>query len=226
MRAWSTAALGLLGVILEECFRWAFDHFLWDWLIQFFETTWHFKEAELIASISSYVVPIVGAALCIIAIYWLLRHEMAKGQIPLATHPLGANRYMTAHEALHYLADESAWGKSTSHYADRRRYAVTDKLVTTKKVPLLEAPEEFKRVAEQGAIKAVGILNGQAVQIPETYWALATLDPTNRDGGTMATTRHPVPIYEKVIISQEDIERAWPRSWSLWPFSRKRRHSR
>jgi hypothetical protein len=52
-----------------------------------------------------------------------------------------------------------------------------------RKTTLLEAPAEFKRIAQQGGIHAVGRLNGvgQHIPIPDTYWMSATLTPL-RDG--------------------------------------------
>jgi len=69
--------LGLTGIL-----RWAFDHFMWDWLVILLEEKWNLKEAELIALVSSYVIPAVGAIICLMAIYLLLRYEFATRGTP------------------------------------------------------------------------------------------------------------------------------------------------
>ena len=87
------------------------------------------------------------------------------------------------------------------------------------KIPLLEAQAEFKRIAEQGHIHAIGRLDGggQHVQIPETYWMSATLNhfsPENPEiSETTPAVANPdgIPIYKNVKILQSDVERIWPR---------------
>jgi hypothetical protein len=79
---------------------------------------------------------------------------------------IDSNRYMTSYEALHYLADDSEWGDQIRQYVGEM-----DK-ITIRKNPLLEAPSEFKRIAEQGKLETLGRLNGDGphVPIPATYW--------------------------------------------------------
>ena len=92
-------------------------------------------------------------------------------------------------------------------------------MISARKIPLLEAQVEFKRVAEQGTIHVIGKLNGvgQHVPIPETYWMSATLNPfslNNRDiSETMPSVPNPngIPVYMNVKILRSDVERLWPR---------------
>jgi len=218
--------IGIVGFVLWGIFWWAFDHFVWDTLIWFLEDRWHFREATLIASGLSYVIPLGGALLCIIIIYRLARAHVVSSaqwqqQPRTATTSSGnVHPHMTAYEVIHYLADDSAWGRQTARYAevDRRMGMII------RKNPLLEAPGEFKRIAEYRNIKAIGRLNGigQHVQIPETYWTVATLDCLHLDNKeisrTMVAAPRPdhIPIYEDVRISRKDVERAWPKAWSLF----------
>jgi hypothetical protein len=57
--------IGIVAVFFVGVLNWAFDHFLWDWFTNFLEVKWHLKEATLIASISSYVVPVLIVAACV-----------------------------------------------------------------------------------------------------------------------------------------------------------------
>src|SRR6202030_639647 len=70
-----------VGLLLTAILHWAFDHFLWDWLIQFLEVRWHFGEATLIASVSSYIIPLLIVVSCVVALYWLLRQDIAAKQV-------------------------------------------------------------------------------------------------------------------------------------------------
>jgi hypothetical protein len=123
---------------------------------------------------------------------------------PASTFPqvmeIDSNRYMTAYEALHYLADDSEWGDQIRQYIDEM-----DK-ITIRKNPLLEAPSEFKRIAEQGKIETIGRLNGDGphVPIPATYWMSAILVLKDRE------ISESIPAVKDIKIVRADVERAWP----------------
>jgi len=162
---------------------------------------------------------VAGAAIIGYAIYQRSQPEpigvanqtTRRGEAFPINHPNTDSRYMTAYEALHYLADDSDWGNQT------RKYISADGM---RKNVLLEAPVEFQRAAQHGGIHAVGRLNGigQHVPIPETFWMTATLGPfsrLNRDISDTTPTvpnRDGLPRYESVMIVREDVERTWPRS--------------
>jgi hypothetical protein len=121
-----------------------------------------------------------------------------------------APHYMTAYEAIHYLADESEWGdgiRSLSDPQERRNGIVFGTLA------------EWKRVAEQGNIRAFGILNGVglAVPIPDIYWISATINAFSIDNPsisqTMPVAPNPdgIPVYKNVRILRADVEGAWPK---------------
>jgi hypothetical protein len=131
---------------------------------------------------------------------------------PTSTEP--AQGYMTAYEVIHYLADDSEWGNET------RQYVGADGM---RKSALLDAPAEFKRVAEQGTIRAVGRLSnvGQHTPITCTYWISATLHPFslyNREiSETIPSVPNPdgIPVYHSVRLIRADVVRLWPRCTTI-----------
>ena len=158
--------------------------FIWHWLGKLWEhamLTWvdeqvgrllgfHTPEASTVVS---WVVPgFLGfATLLLYHVFWdrsfKARLVRSAGLVPprLAStfsQAIGSNRYMTSYEVLHYLADDLAWGDQIRHYVGKMGN------ITIRKSPLIEAPSEFKRVAEQGKIEAIGRLdgNGPHVLIP------------------------------------------------------------
>jgi hypothetical protein len=74
-----------------------------------------------------------------------------------------------------------------------------------KKNVLLEAPGEFKRLAEQGKFRAVGRLNGagQHVPIPETYWISAVLSPFSLNNQEISEAIPAVPNPDKIPTYKE-----------------------
>ena len=127
---------------------------------------------------------------------------------------LDTNRYMTVYEVINYLADDSEWGERTRRTRTRLD-EVPDGMKTN---PRLVAQNEFKTIAERGAIHAIGRLNGEGghVDIPEKYWLSATIYPFslhNPDiSQTMPAVPNPdgIPVYKDVRIIRADVVRAWP----------------
>ena len=120
------------------------------------------------------------------------------------------NRYMTAYEALHYLADDLEWGDQI------RQYVKETERFTFRKNPLLKSQSEFKRIAEQGKIEATGRINGEGphVLIPATYWMSAILVLSNNLATSESAPAVPnpdgIPQYKDIKIVRADVERAWP----------------
>lgn len=120
---------------------------------------------------------------------------------------------MTAYETIHYLADDSKWGNALKNAP-----SVPNGTLNMRKMPLLEAWGEFKRIAEQGHIHAIGRLGGVGphVPIPEIYWMSAILHQSSLDNPalseTMPSVANPdgIPIYKDVRILRADVERIWP----------------
>jgi hypothetical protein len=118
----------------------------------------------------------------------------------------------------HYIADKSEFGNQIRQYRGQQYVPVVGHMIPMGKNALLEAQSEFKRVAADGIVRAIGRLEGagEHVQIPETYWMSAGLSPFSRDNpgisATMATVYNPdgIPTYSDVRIVRADVERAWP----------------
>ena len=136
------------------------------------------------------------------------------GEVPTLPRPEEPSRYMTAYEVIHHLSDHSEWGERIRRI--RTRFDVVPEGMMTN--PLLVAQNEFKTIAERGAIQAIGRLNGEGthVDIPENYWLSATIYPFslhNPDiSQTMPAVPNPdgIPVYKDVRILRTDVERAWP----------------
>lgn len=207
--------------------------FIWHWIGKLGEhamLTWvdeqigrllgfHTPQASTVAS---WVVPaFLGfATLLLYHVFWNRFYKASlvrsTGLVPprlASTFPqameIDSNRYMSAYEALHYLADDSEWGDQIRRYIDEM-----DK-ITIRKNPLLEAPSEFKRIAEQGKIESLGRLNGDGphVPIPATYWMSAILVLKDREiSESIPAVRNPegIPRYKDIKIVRADVELAWP----------------
>jgi hypothetical protein len=55
--------------VLSGVIYWLLDHFLYSWLVQYLGVTFDIKEANVIASVSSYVIPAFLSAVIIWAVY-------------------------------------------------------------------------------------------------------------------------------------------------------------
>ena len=153
---------------------------------------------------------IFGVLSIVIAFYWeKLIPPRLRSKMESPENNSEALRFMTAYEVVHYMADESRWGETVRNYADNG----------IKKVVLLEAPVEFKRIAELGKIQAIGRLNnvGSHVEIPNIFWMSSILNWAvlgNRHlSETMPAVPNPIgiPIYTDVRIPKFEVELAWPR---------------
>jgi hypothetical protein len=79
------------------------------------------------------------------------------GEVLMLPRPEEPSRYMTAYEVIHHLSDASEWGERTRRI--RTRFDVVPEGMMTN--PLLVAQNEFKTIAERGAIHAIGRLNAR-----------------------------------------------------------------
>lgn len=151
----------------------------------------------------------------VVAFYW---EKLIPGRFRPA-FVSDTQRYMTAYEVIHYLADDSKRGHQVRHGPSAQVWTNRFGTINVRKIPLLEAQAEFKRIAEQGHIHAIGRLDGggQQVQIPETYWMSATLNHFSLENPEISETTPAVanpdgiPNYKNVKILQSDVERIWPR---------------
>ena len=63
------ALFSIAWAVLSGAIYWLLDHFLYSWLVQYLGITFDIKEANVIASISSYVIPALLSAVTIWAVY-------------------------------------------------------------------------------------------------------------------------------------------------------------
>lgn len=124
--------------------------------------------------------------------------------------------YMTAYEALHYMADQSAWGSSVRESASTQNI-IGHGDVTMKRIPIYEACFVFSKGARESKIEVLGRLggNGPHVQIPHTDWLTIgidnnTLKMRQTSQTTSITPTGTVPLYTDLQIRRGDVYRVWP----------------
>lgn len=135
---------------------------------------------------------------------WFLRRQSIQS-LPDATVPISG--YLTAHDAVHYLADESQWG-SQREASDA----------------LLLAPQEFKEKASEGRISVYGFSSKTKLHelIPKTHWMSYGLDlstiyfpESQRETKTVPASYElglPAPAYSDLNIVAADVYQVWPHS--------------
>jgi hypothetical protein len=92
--------IGVLWSLLGLAIWWILDHALFDWFVHYLEDKWDFKEATLIASISSYVIPAIVSAIIIAIVYRLGQHELGS----TVDNP---EPYMSVSDAIDYIVNDS-----------------------------------------------------------------------------------------------------------------------
>ncbi len=124
-------------------------------------------------------------------------------------------RYITAAEAIAYIADESEWGV-------RLRAAPPD-AAGMRQPPRFAAIEEFVRAARDGEIIVFGRLDrtGEHRPISQQYWLYASVDPGSaltpeRLAVTISTSpyleqRERFTRYDALTVEQRKVFRVWPR---------------
>ena len=119
--------------------------------------------------------------------------------------------YMTAADAIRYIADKSGW--AAPHAGGIPQH------------PRFAAIEEFVRAARDGQIHVIGRLNrtGSHQLIPQLYWIGATIDPEsiftpNQAGSTESTNprRDGFVYYGDLHVERVETFRVWPRSPHAW----------
>jgi hypothetical protein len=145
--------------------------------------------------------------------------KLALGKEPIEKTPeLGG--YMTAGEAIRYIAEESEWGI-------RLRSFVTESGMRL--VPRFAAAEEFARAARAGEISVRGRASrgGEHQQISELYWLNATVDPASilspsQAGATSSASpdrdeRERFVPYDALGVKRSEVDRIWPRPSQSMP---------
>ena len=125
--------------------------------------------------------------------------------------------YMSAYQAVHYIADESQWG------ATRNAQVSED---GTRRNALIDAPSEFQSRAAEGKVKVFGASpeTGRHELIPKTHWMsygldLSTVYKPDAAGRTTPATfeagfhgaRDGKHRYSDLKIEAADVRRVWPR---------------
>jgi hypothetical protein len=121
--------------------------------------------------------------------------------------------YLTANQAIHYIADESQWG------ASKAREVTSEGL---RKNVLLEAPEEFRQRAAEGKVRVYGAspTTHEHALIDKTHWMTFQLDHASifredAEGKTeMAGFEggfYGRPGHTLLQIEAEDVYRTWPK---------------
>jgi hypothetical protein len=135
------------------------------------------------------------------------------------------SKYMSAYEALHYIANDSCWGKRlrtvTSVIEDD-----SHKGAILKKNPIFDAFSEFSRGASESNIEVLGRKdgNGPPVHIPQTDWLVIGIDHNTlirrqTSQTTQITASGTVPFYTDLKILREDVYRVWQRDKTRSHFS-------
>jgi hypothetical protein len=78
----ATALRWFFGIIFLGVLKWAFDHFAWDALVQVLENNFRIKEADVITSVSSFVIPSALAFGALAGTYWLGKYHQPPPAIP------------------------------------------------------------------------------------------------------------------------------------------------
>jgi hypothetical protein len=125
--------------------------------------------------------------------------------------------YLTAYEAIHHIADQSAWGKGIRESTSTPNNAHHGNGIQMRKIPILEAFPEFSRGAQESKIDVLGRLggNGSHVRIPYTDWLTIGIDHNTlvRRQTSQTTSIKPtgtVPFYTDLQIRRDDVYRVWP----------------
>ena len=141
--------------------------------------------------------------------------EKSAASMPERREILTLPQYMSAEEALHYMAGDSSWGDEIrqSSTAGEGNYAG----IQFKKIPLLEAIPEFSKGAARFGIGVLGRLGGNGAHnsIPHTDWLTIGIDQntTLRRQTSQTTAIVPsgsVPFYTDLQICRSDVHRVWP----------------
>jgi hypothetical protein len=126
--------------------------------------------------------------------------------------PSPPGRYMTASEAIRYIANDSGWGRRIR----------SPNPGESRQVPLFAATEEFARAARAGEIVVLGRLNrlGNHQAISQPYWLDATVEQGSILASNMAGTtssistdresRERFTYYDGLCVTRTDVLRAWP----------------
>ena len=227
------ALLALATLILWPILRWLLDNALFDWFTDYLDKHWHIKEADLIASVSSYVIPLLLSALVVAFVYWLARQPTVAEthEQPAKLTYLGAPDYELG-PAIIEMARGSAWGR----WFAARELVDFGKPIDERKWYQIAASIVLEKLKD-GKLVVRGRMHGQtgSEPIPQTDWRDIALYyfPDNRtlwklrilprEGVTiqddevigtdlsMRTVAH-ITRYDSLLVDSHQFETLWPRN--------------
>jgi hypothetical protein len=123
-------------------------------------------------------------------------------------------RYLTAADAIRYIADESGWGASLR--------AAPPNQAGMRQNPRFAAADELVRGARDGELDIFGRLNrtGEHLLISQQYWLYATIELGSVIGATQPAVTIPISShlgqrklftpYDGLCVERSDLIRVWP----------------
>jgi hypothetical protein len=226
-------------VILGAILRWFFEHLIYDIVWALLEH-YHVKQSYLMTLVLANALPFVISAIVVCLICLILRREFArdhaqpsKGKLPPAIESPDQDfsgikaridpRYISAADAIRYIADESEWGERLRSIRTR-----TDSGLEMRQHPRFAAIEEFTRAARAAEILVFGCPDqpGEHQLIAQQYWLGASVDPDSILGpegigetigiGHNREQRERTRRYTALHVEGSEVFSKWPRPADAW----------
>jgi hypothetical protein len=198
---------------LGGVFKWILDHTLFDWFVRYLENNWQLKEADLLASVSSYVIPAIASGVIVYGAWWVGTRETRSkiGETANDRHaPALTLPTMKVIDIAEYLLDQSSWGWRQRRRLNLRQF-VRDAV-----------PDEMRRAGRGSEVRFIGTLpnSTEAKEINPGYWDAATFDEGriwNSQNEFFTTTfgvRGNQNVYHLRFgrAPRIDVMRTWPRA--------------
>jgi hypothetical protein len=171
----------------------------------------------------TWLLYLISVGLILIGLIWFFWPHIAnvvstlEFTWPIRRKNASEPEFMSAYEALHYMADQSVWGHGLRNATSVLNVRWVGEEIPAKRRPLLEAIPEFSRGASESRIDVLGRIGGGGshVHIPYTDWLTIGIDlNTLVRRQTSQTTRIApaglVPFYTDLKIRRADVYRVWP----------------
>jgi hypothetical protein len=210
------ALLSVAWAALYGILYWVLDHFLYDWFVQYLATTFDIKVANVIASVSNYVIPALLSGAIIWGVYQLGRREIAGSRGDSAQ---SVSDQLPLNRAAYLIAHRSAWGRNFA-----AEYLIRDNCVPTSEQNLMQ---NVAYLLTEAAMKGHVEIKGQKVgeiqfdRIHPDTWQSICLD-IQPDHKTLwrASIKYNSPLtkeqkdrvsqYNSLSISESALRREWP----------------
>src|SRR6266446_2522303 len=158
--------LVLCGLFVAAVIKWLFDHLLYDWLARTIESQFGVSEADLIATVSSFVFPVLIAGGAIVVAYRPGVHQGTGSTAPHSGATAPPSTMMLITDIAAHLRDISEWG-----WRKRKELTLINFVQD-------EVPDELRRAARGGEVRFVGTRPDHDIseEIDLGYWDAATFD--------------------------------------------------